>query len=219
MLKSNSESIAYEQIKRAILLKKLLPGQRLTEQWLGENLKMSRTPVRAALKKLEDERLVEIISNRGAFVYKPDIQEIKDVFDVRILLESHAAKLATNKIGKIDLERLYLLLEEEKKAYRDKDFERFIQINSDIHLMPALITGNKILIQQVTSLINWSNCYIILKDPFYERSENTALNVPEHRDIVKALEAKDGKLAEKSVKKHLLTTLKSLDNPISIFDV
>lgn len=219
MQKNNSETIAYEQIKKAILLKKLLPGQRLTEQWLGENLKMSRTPVRAALKKLEEERLVEMIANRGAFVYKPDMKEIKDVFDVRILLESYAAKTAANSIEKMDLEKLYLLLEEEKKAYRDKDFERFIQINSDIHLVPALVTGNKVLIQQVRSLINWSNCYIILKDPFYERSVDTAINVPEHRNIVKALEVMDGKLAEKAVKKHLQTTLKSLDDPISIFDV
>lgn len=219
MQKKNSELTAYEQIRKAILLKKLLPGQRLTEQWLGENLKMSRTPVRAALKKLEEERLVEMIANRGAFVYKPDMKEIKDVFDVRILLESYAAKTAANSIEKMDLEKLYLLLEEEKKAYRDKDFERFIQINSDIHLVPSLVTGNKVLIQQVSSLINWSNCYIILKDPFYERSVDTAINVPEHRNIVKALEAMDGKLAEKAVKKHLQTTLKSLDDPISIFDV
>lgn len=219
MQKKNSELTAYEQIRKAILLKKLLPGQRLTEQWLGENLKMSRTPVRAALKKLEEERLVEMIANRGAFVYKPDMKEIKDVFDVRILLESYAAKTAANSIEKMDLEKLYLLLEEEKKAYRDKDFEKFIQVNSDIHLVPSLVTGNKVLIQQVRSLINWSNCYIILKDPFYERSVDTAINVPEHRNIVKALEAMDGKLAEKAVKKHLQTTLKSLDDPISIFDV
>lgn len=219
MQKKNSELTAYEQIRKAILLKKLLPGQRLTEQWLGENLKMSRTPVRAALKKLEEERLVEMIANRGAFVYKPDMKEIKDVFDVRILLESYAAKTAANSIEKMDLEKLYLLLEEEKKAYRDKDFERFIQVNSDIHLVPSLVTRNKVLIQQVRSLINWSNCYIILKDPFYERSVDTAINVPEHRNIVKALEAMDGKLAEKAVKKHLQTTLKSLDDPISIFDV
>lgn len=219
MQKSNSETIAYEQIKKAILLKKLLPGQKLTEQWLGENLKMSRTPVRAALKKLEEERLVEMIANRGAFVYKPDMQEIMDVFDVRILLESYAAKTAANKIEKKDLEKLCFLLEEEKKAYRAKDFEKFIQVNSDIHLMPALVTGNKILIQQIRSLIHWSNCYIILKDPFYERSEDTAMNIPEHRNIVKALEAEDGKAAEKAVKEHLKTTLKSLDDPISIFDV
>lgn len=120
MQKKNSELTAYEQIRKAILLKKLLPGQRLTEQWLGENLKMSRTPVRAALKKLEEERLVEMIANRGAFVYKPDMKEIKDVFDVRILLESYAAKMSADHIEETDLEKLYLLLEEEKKSYREK---------------------------------------------------------------------------------------------------
>lgn len=219
MQNNNSETIAYEQIKKAILLKKLLPGQRLTEQWLSENLKMSRTPVRAALKKLEEERLVELIANRGAFVYKPDMQEIKDVFDVRILLESHAAKMAAEHIKEEDIEKLYLLLDEEKKSYREKNFEKFIEVNSEIHLMPALITENKVLIHQVRSLIHWSNCYIILKDPFYERSEDTAMNIPEHENIVKALESKDGKAAEKAVRVHLNTTLKSLDNPISIFDV
>lgn len=85
--------------------------------------------------------------------------------------------------------------------------------------MPALITKNKILIQQVRSLIYWSNCYIILKDPFYERSVDTAMNIPEHEIIVQALEAQDGRAAEKAVKKHLNTTLKSLDDPVSIFDV
>lgn len=219
MQKKNSELTAYEQIRKAILLKKLLPGQRLTEQWLGENLKMSRTPVRAALKKLEEERLVEMIANRGAFVYKPDMKEIKDVFDVRILLESYAAKMSADHIEETDLGKLYLLLEEEKKSYREKNFEKFINVNSEIHLMPALITKNKILIQQVRSLIYWSNCYIILKDPFYERSVDTAMNIPEHEIIVQALEAQDGRAAEKAVKKHLNTTLKSLDDPVSIFDV
>ncbi|WP_020007994.1 GntR family transcriptional regulator [Salinicoccus albus] len=214
----NSENKAYEQIKKAILLKKLLPGQRLSEKWLGDNLNMSRTPVRAALKKLEDERLVEMIINRGAFVYKPSMNEIKEVFEVRILLESYAAKIAALKTSKSDIKYLNSLLQKEKEAYKEKDFEKFIEVNSDIHLAPALIADNKTLINQIISLINWSNCYIILKDPFYERSVDTAVNIPEHEKIVEALSANNSKLAQQLVEKHLKTTLSSLEEPASIFE-
>lgn len=218
MKKHNSEIMAYEKIKRAILLKKLLPGQRLSEEWLGNNLNMSRTPVRAALKRLQDERLVEMIPNRGAFVYQPDMEEIQDVFDVRILLESHAAKLAASKVKKEDIETLYSLLEEEKEAYKEGNFEKFIRINGEIHITPALITNNKALISQIRSLIYWSNCYILLKDPFYNRSTKTAKSIPEHEKIVEALEKNDSKVAAKEVTKHLKTTLKFLDTPSSIFE-
>lgn len=214
----SSENKAYEQIKRAILLKKLLPGQRLSEKWLGDNLNMSRTPVRAALKKLEDERLVEMITNRGAFVYKPSMDEIKEVFEVRILLEGYAAKIAALKARRSDINYLNSLLQKEKEAYKEKDFEKFIEVNNDIHLAPALIGDNKTLVKQVMSLINWSNCYIILKDPFYERSVDTAINIPEHEKIVEALSANDDKLSQQLVEKHLRTTLNSLEEPASIFE-
>src|SRR4051812_1748290 len=95
----NAEEDAYIKIKRAIMLKRLLPGQQLTEEWIGKNLNMSRTPVRGAFKKLEKEGLVKILPRRGAFVHDPTDKEVKDVFSVRILLESFAARTAAAMIS------------------------------------------------------------------------------------------------------------------------
>src|SRR5699024_9514850 len=119
----NAEIIAYEKIKRAIMLKRLLPGQQLAEEWISKNLNMSRTPVRAALKKLQEERLVEIIPRRGAFVYEPSIKEIQDVFDVRLILECFAAKSAAPLIQDCDIKEMNKLLKREQKAYKEKNLE------------------------------------------------------------------------------------------------
>lgn len=214
----NSEVIAYEKIKRAIMLKRLFPGQQLGEEWISKHLKMSRTPVRAALKKLQDERLVEVIPRRGAFVYEPSIKEIQDVFNVRIVLESYAAKISAPLIQNNDIKRLNSLLKQEENAYQERKLENFIEVNNAIHVFPAIITKNEVLISQINTLIDWSNCYVMLRDPFYNRSVDTAKNIPEHKAIVEALSNKQSKKAEEAVRYHLQSTADSLENPINIFD-
>lgn len=214
----NAEINAYQQIKRAIMLKRLLPGQKLSEEWISRNLNMSRTPVRAAFKKLEEERLVEIIPRRGAFVYEPTIKEIRDVFEVRIVLECYAAKKAASMISDQYISQLDELIEKEKEAYETRDFESFITINNSIHQTPAIVTQNKSLIKQINSLLNWSDCYIVLNDPFYNRSVDTAKNIPEHKKIVETLSNRNPLQAEKAVRTHLESTLNSLEEPKSIFD-
>jgi len=214
----NAEIIAYEKIKRAIMLKRLLPGQQLAEEWISKNLNMSRTPVRAALKKLQEERLVEIIPRRGAFVYEPSIKEIQDVFDVRLILECFAAKSAAPLIQDCDIKEMNKLLKREQKAYKEKNLEGFIEVNNAIHILPAKITKNEVLVYQINTLLDWSNCYVVLRDPFYNRSVETAKNIPEHKDIFEALSNKQSKEAEEAVRIHLKSTADSLEAPLNIFD-
>lgn len=213
----NAEEDAYIKIKRAIMLKRLLPGQQLTEEWIGKNLNMSRTPVRGAFKKLEKEGLVKILPRRGAFVHDPTDKEVRDVFAVRILLESFAARTAAAVITQKYIDELLLLSEQEIDAYQARNFENFININNRIHRLPALATENKCLIEQVTSLVNWSDCYLILKDSFYTNPIEKVKSIPEHLRIIDALKNKDPIEAENAVRAHLETTLRDWQTPKPLF--
>jgi DNA-binding GntR family transcriptional regulator len=214
----NAEEDAYLKIKRAIMLKRLQPGQQLTEEWIGKNLNMSRTPVRGAFKKLEKEGLITILPRRGAFVHNPTDKEVSDVFSVRILLESFAARTAAPNISQKYIDELLILSSREIEAYKSRNFEEFININNQIHRLPAISTGNKCLIEQVNSLVNWSDCYLILRDSFYTNPIEKVKSIPEHIRIINALQNRDPIEAENAVRTHLETTLRDWETPKSVFE-
>ena len=184
MKKKKNEEIAYEKIKRAIMLKRLVAGQRVTEEWVGNELKMSRTPIRAAFTRLQNEGLIELIPHRGAFVYSPSDKELEDVFKLRIVLENYAAELAINELSEKNFKELEQILAAEVEAYEQKDYEEFLRVNALIHAYPAKVAENKFLLQEIERLNQWSDCYLILRDDFYSTPMNRAVSISEHRAIV-----------------------------------
>lgn len=216
--KKRNEELAYEKVKRAIMLRRLLPGQRVTEEWVSEEIKMSRTPIRAAFKRLGNEGLLEIVPHRGAFVYNPSDKEIADVFHLRVVLESYAARLAVPIVTRENILEMEELLAEEKQAYKEKDFEEFMRVNALIHSYPARLSENKFLLQQVETLNQWSDCYLILKDEFYTVPIEEVKSIPEHQRIVNAF--RNGALDKvtDAVEAHLLSTLSDLSGKRSVFN-
>jgi DNA-binding GntR family transcriptional regulator len=216
--KKRNEELAYEKVKRAIMLRRILPGQRVTEEWVSEEIKMSRTPIRAAFKRLGNEGLLEIVPHRGAFVYNPSDKEIADVFHLRVVLESYAARLAVPIVTQENILEMEELLAEEKQAYEEKDFEEFMRVNALIHSYPARLSENKFLLQQVEMLNQWSDCYLILKDEFYTVPIEEVKSIPEHQRMVNAF--RDGALNKvtEAVEAHLLSTLSDLSGKRSVFN-
>ena len=105
MKKSNSD-VAYEYIRKRILSGKYPPGHDLIAEALSAEIAVSRTPVREALRQLEVEELVSIRSRRGATVKKMDLKEYREMCDVRLALESHAASLAASNRNHEDLREI-----------------------------------------------------------------------------------------------------------------
>ncbi|TKD70845.1 GntR family transcriptional regulator [Pseudalkalibacillus hwajinpoensis] len=215
--KKRNEELAYEKVKRAIMLRRLLPGQRVTEEWVSQEINMSRTPIRAAFKRLGNEGLLEVIPNRGAFVYNPSDQELSDVFHLRVVLEGYAAKLALPTVTDEHVHELEQLLDQEKKAYEEKDFEEFMRVNGLIHSYPATLTGNKFLLQEVETLNQWSDGYLILKDEFYTIPIEEVKSIPEHLRILNAFREKDIEEMTRAIEAHLLSTLYDLTGQQSVF--
>ncbi len=216
--KKRNEELAYEKVKRAIMLRRLLPGQRVTEEWVSQEIDMSRTPIRAAFKRMGNEGLLDIVPHRGAFVYNPSDKEIADVFHLRVVLESYAARLAVPAVTLENVLDMQRLLDQEKQAYQDQDFEDFMRVNGLIHSYPAQLSGNDFLLQQVRTLNQWSDCYLILKDEFYTVPLEEVKSIPEHRGILNAFRNGDVDGMTDAIEAHLLSTLSDLSGKRSVFN-
>lgn len=96
----------YRGIQEAIIQHRFVPGDRIYEEELTKQMKVSRTPVREALVLLEWDGLVEIRPNRGCFVIELDEDDVRDVFEMRLLLENRAAELVIDKLTEVDFQAL-----------------------------------------------------------------------------------------------------------------
>lgn len=102
----SAAQLVYDQLKRKIIDFEIYPGTRLTESEIAEDFQVSRTPVCAALQRLETEGQITILPKQGCFVRSVDIETISQYYDVRIMLEASAVELACDYMGDEDLDAL-----------------------------------------------------------------------------------------------------------------
>jgi len=218
LLKKNSaEYNVYQEVKNAIIHRRLAPGQQLTESIISEHLKVSRSPIRNALKTLADEGYVNLIKNRGAFVANPTKEEILQAYDLRKELEKMAAVRAMNHFEEKDFEALYNLIEEEKGRLTEGDVYGYVKSNKSFHMYIANRSNNLFLPEFIEKLINQTTIYIILFDPFFTRRSYKPLGTQGHLKIIHYLKTKqEGKLIE-TVDQHFQETIESLSQKESIY--
>lgn len=110
-MKSVNTDVAYDYIRKRILSGEFSPGQALLTETLASEIKVSRTPVRDALRKLETDGLVTIRAHLGASVKKMNLKEFREMSDLRLALESHAAGLAAVNRTDADLSAIKFALD------------------------------------------------------------------------------------------------------------
>ncbi len=205
------DDIVYEKLKEAIVLRKLPPSYKIVESEIAEILKVSRTPVRIALKMLEKDGLVVIIPNKGAFITKKTYDEIIDAFAVRIELEKMSIRLAINNLTKKDIDELKKVLEKESEAYAVNNRSEAYVIGADFHLKIAEVSGNKCLKKYIRKILietDVYNVFYILNDP---KLEKEYFSPKQHYDILEALIHKDIIKSEKYIVNHILSTERRLN--------
>ena len=116
----------YESIRGRIIYGELHPGERIVEADLVREFKSSRSPVREALRLLESEGLISAVERRGICVSKLFNKEVEEIYDLRILLESHAARLTAQKAAKETVVRLNGFHRKMIKAAKKADFEGWL---------------------------------------------------------------------------------------------
>jgi len=194
---SRSESV-YSGLRRAIIEQALMPGDKLTEDVIGERFGVSRTIVRAALAKLNAEGLVDLQPNKGATIAQPSLSEAHDVFEARMCLERQVLARLAERITDREIAMLeqHVALEAKANAH---DGPAAIRLAGEFHILLAELSGNGVLARFVDEVV--SRCSLILA--LYSRPHSSDCSINEHQQIIEALRARDAARAMKAMDHHL----------------
>lgn len=191
-----------EQLRDAIIDRRLAPGIKLSEAEVGQLFDVSRTVVRSALQMLSFEGLVRVERNRGAFVAHPSPEEARQVFDARRLIEPALAVDAVKRLAPEDSAAFRRQLAEETRllAERGAHARRAeIRVSGEFHLLLARVAGNAVLERFVAELVARSSLVIAL----YGRTGASSCGHSEHGQILGALERGDAKTASALIVRHI----------------
>lgn len=192
--------VVFENLREAILEGKVKPGQRLMEVQLAEQLGVSRTPVREAIRKLELEGLVVMLPRKGAYVANMSLKDIIDVLEIRASLEGLAASLASERISPEDIKKLENIAKDFEQSTNNSDVDTLLRKDVEFHECIFKATNNKKLHQLITSL--WEQVYrfrvTYISD--YDSSVNI---ISEHKLILEAIKKGDTELAKKYATQHI----------------
>jgi DNA-binding GntR family transcriptional regulator len=179
---SSIESIA-QDIATAIVEKRLPPGTWLREEALGRVYSVSRTKVRAALLMLSKDKLIEMIPDKGAFVSQPTVQEAREVFAVRRILESEVVRLFIAQARPRDYQVLEQHVKFERAALRQSPAMGTVRekVLGDFHVALAEATGNHTLTELVRELVARSSLIAML----YHSSNDPHCSSDEHSDFLR----------------------------------
>ena len=194
--------------KNAIRRRYIKQGSQLVEDSLAQNLGVSRTPVRSAIRRLEADGLVNSIPNRGAFVITPTLKEIEETFLVRGHLEEMAARLAAETITPGQIAILNELVEKEAVIFENQDLDEYYLGNDTFHHKIAEFSDNSVLTSHVATLLDRTRIFLILFDPFSKLSISPSLN--DHQNIIAALERHDPDGAAQAVATHIRSSIDKL---------
>ena len=206
-LRSPRVGKVYAALFAAIVDHRLTPGTRLPEDEIGAVFGASRTIVRAALQALAHERLVTIEPNRGAQVSQPTIEEARQVFEARSLIEPRVAVLAAGRARPADVAALTAHLQRENIAVASGDKGRAIALSAEFHVLIADLADQAILAGFVRELVSRSSLVVAL---YWRRSDATCERHA-HHELVEAIAANAGDRAADLMRSHLVDILSGLD--------
>ena len=197
----------YLALREAIVSAELEPGRRLSENELADLLGVSRTPVREALARLRDERLVAIVPQLGSYVTLISHPGVADAAFIREALESSAVCLACERATEAQLTEMQANLAAQERARAENDADAFDHLDDALHHLICEASGHEI----AWALSRRANGHLdrvrrlSLPDPAY-----VGEMVDEHREVVAAIAARDADRAEHLLRHHLRMVLSSL---------
>ena len=199
--------LVFITLREAILQGKLEPGESLMEIALANQLGVSRTPIREAIRKLEIEGLVINAPRRGAVVAEITLKDLRDVLEVRRNLENLAVKLACEKANEQDIRELKELHRSFISTLKNEDLTEVAQADVKFHDKIYEITDNKRLIQILSNLREQMYRYRFeyIKDEIHRR-----VLVDEHAMIIEGIENKDVDKAKKYMEIHIINQEKTI---------
>jgi DNA-binding GntR family transcriptional regulator len=180
------------QLRNAILSGALKPGARLNESEIARQMGVSRGPVREAILALEQEGLATSEHRRGSYVSEVDVQSFSELIDLRILLETHATRIATARCTPEGCSRLQHIIDQMRIASQSGDIEGVVDHDLDFHRTICQLSGNRLLARMWEQLAGRLRLAILLS---IEHGYDAAAMVETHPPVLEAMKRDDGDLA------------------------
>ncbi len=188
-----------DSITTAIVERRLMPGTKLAEQKIADVFKVSRTLVRQALMQLSRDQLITLEPARGARVAEPSIEDARQVFEARNLLEAAIIRRAATELGPPQIAELRTHLKAEALAVQRTDVSGRTRLLADFHVVIARMLGNEVLAAMVGELVSRSSLIALM----YQSAHSAGHSFDEHVAIVDALEKRDARAAVRLMQAHL----------------
>lgn len=197
-------NFVFDYLKEQILKGNYAQGENIVISRVANELDMSTIPVREALKRLQSEGLVEIIPHKGAQVTKFDQNKIREILEMRAVLEGYAARLACEKIDSSTLRKLYDMNYKMKEVAELGADDKYSNLNQQFHLLLYKATMNNFLYDAIYNLWDGSSWS---KSIFAFYPNKMIESVEEHNEILDAIESKNPERAEQLTRQHKLENI------------
>lgn len=192
--------VVFNTLRQAILRGELKPGTRLMEIQLANKLGVSRTPIREAIRKLENEGLVLMTPRKGAEVAEITEKNMLDVLEVRKTLEELAAALACERITKQQIKELYAAEENFEKALSNREVTEIAEADVVFHDVIFAATDNQRL---VNLLYNLREQMYRFRVEYLKELENYPVLIAEHKQLIEAITGGQKEIAKATIAKHI----------------
>jgi len=200
---STSAGDAYEALKARLVRGDFRAGVRLTEEQLAAELRVSRTPVREALRRLVSDGLLRFVPNVGTFVASWSDEDIRDLFELRVLLESSIAGLAARRIGAPDIDALRRIQDQIEAHGPDISSDNLARIgglNREFHRVVSAASGNSRMSEMLANAIEIP----IVQQTFARYTPaQLARSFGHHREVIDAFAARDAEWARDVMSCHV----------------
>jgi DNA-binding GntR family transcriptional regulator len=196
-----------QRIREMIRKGTLRKGDRIVEKDLSQAMGTSRTPLREALRLLSSEGLIDLVPHKGAYVAQPSMQEIREMFEVMSLLEGTCARKVAEKMTDVDLRKLERLHEKLEKYFREKNNEKYLEVNYRYHSLLQEMAGSKVLSEVINSL---KQKVMLYRQRQLYQPDRFEASMNEHRDLLDAFRRRDPASAESAMRIHLVKQCEAL---------
>lgn len=189
-------------LRENIVSGNIQPREKISENQLAKALNVSRPPIREAFRVLATEGLITLVPRKGAFVSELSIREVKEIYEMKSMMESFATRLAIPVLDEDEISKIDRILNLMEDNIEKDNFEEIQRLNIDFHQRIVEMSKNQKLVQFYQS--------IILPIRRYQRLGLSApsswkISLTEHRNILKAIRARNIELAERLTREHTMT--------------
>jgi DNA-binding GntR family transcriptional regulator len=203
---TNATDSTYSSIRRAIMAGRYAPGAQLKEEHLAEIMGVSRTPVRAALQRLVNDQLLRSEPHRGVFVAEWTARDIQETFELRLLLDPHAAGLAAVRATEDQIEAMRMRTDRMESYTVPSFHDKLPEIQRENHAFHNLILEASELPRLRSIATSLTDMPMTIGTFYFYSEADMQRSIQHHRELITAIEARDRELAREVMSVHLRVT-------------